>query len=103
MIESHRGAAESRSVTLEFDKRDKPGESYGDPEQLEHAVTALVSNAIDYAPSGTSVELVVGCTDRNWTLEVRDHGAGIPADLHVSIFRPYFTTRKGGTGIGLAH
>lgn len=102
VIESHRGAAESRSVDLVLDIQQDPGQAIGDPEQLEHAVTALLSNAIDYAPSGTSVELVLGSIKSYWTLEVRDHGSGIPADLHASIFRPYFTTRKGGTGIGLA-
>ncbi len=102
VIESHRGAAESRSVDLVLDVLQDPGEGIGDPDQLEHAVTALLSNAIDYAPSGTRVELDIGHIAGYWTLEVRDHGPGIPADLQVSIFRPYFTTRKGGTGIGLA-
>lgn len=102
VIESHRGAAESRSVDLVLEVLQDPGEGIGDPDQLEHAVTALLSNAIDYAPSGSKVELVIGSRSSYWTLEVRDHGPGIPADLHVSIFRPYFTTRKGGTGIGLA-
>ena len=102
VVESHRGAAESRSVTIGLEIDQEPGPAVGDPDQLEHAVTALLSNAIDYAPSGTPVELTVGSIEGYWTLKVRDHGPGIPADLHVSIFRPYFTTRKGGTGIGLA-
>jgi signal transduction histidine kinase len=102
VIESHRGAAESRSVTIHLHQINQPSEAVGDPEQLEHAITALLSNAIDYAPSGTSVDLTLDADADYWTLIVRDHGPGIPADLHVSIFRPYFTTRKGGTGIGLA-
>lgn len=102
VIESHRGAAESRSVTIHLNQVNQPGEAIGDPEQLEHAITALLSNAIDYAPSGTSVDLSLDQKADYWTLIVRDHGPGIPTDLHVSIFRPYFTTRKGGTGIGLA-
>jgi signal transduction histidine kinase len=102
VIESHRGAAESRSVAIELEVQSSPPDAVGDPDQLEHAVTALLSNAIDYAPSGTAVELTMGMQGGYWTLKVRDHGPGIPEDLHVSIFRPYFTTRKGGTGIGLA-
>lgn len=102
VIESHRGAAESRTVSIQLRVEHDTGQAIGDPDQLEHAVTALLSNAIDYAPSGTSVELQLDSIEGYWTLKVRDHGPGIPADLHVSIFRPYFTTRKGGTGIGLA-
>jgi signal transduction histidine kinase len=35
--------------------------------------------------------------------EVRDQGAGIPQDMHEKIFELYFTTKKDGSGIGLAH
>lgn len=34
--------------------------------------------------------------------EIRDQGAGIPHELHDKIFELYFTTKKGGSGIGLA-
>jgi len=35
-------------------------------------------------------------------LEVRDNGPGVPADRRTEIFKPYFTTQKTGTGLGLA-
>jgi signal transduction histidine kinase len=35
--------------------------------------------------------------------EIRDHGAGIPQDLHEKIFELYFTTKQGGSGMGLAY
>lgn len=102
VIEAHRGAADSRSVELVLDAPTDPGESVGDPDQLEHAITAILSNAIDYAPTTTRVELIVRAQEGYWTLQVRDQGPGIPDEVQSSIFRPYFTTRKGGTGIGLA-
>ena len=34
--------------------------------------------------------------------EIRDQGAGIPHEIQDKIFELYFTTKKGGTGIGLA-
>jgi signal transduction histidine kinase len=102
LIESHRGAAESRSVTLKLTMNNQPHESTGDPDQLEHALTAILSNAIDYAPSGSTIDLQLEGDYETWSLSVRDRGEGIPAEVQGSIFRPYFTTRKGGTGIGLA-
>lgn len=102
VIEAHRGAADSRSVELVLDAPIDPGESVGDPDQLEHAITAILSNAIDYAPTTTRVDLIVRASDGCWSLKVRDQGPGIPDEVQASIFRPYFTTRKGGTGIGLA-
>lgn len=106
VIESHRGAAESRSVGIHLNSLNNAGDTIlravGDPNQLEHAITAILSNAIDYAPSGTAIHIDYGADSDYWTLVVRDQGPGIPADLHASIFKPYFTTRKGGTGIGLA-
>ncbi|MFG0246383.1 MAG: ATP-binding protein [Phycisphaerales bacterium JB052] len=102
VIGSHRDAAKSRLVDLDLVVSAEPESCVGDPDQLEHAVTALLSNAIDFAPSGSTVTLEIGRGRDYWTLKVKDQGPGIPADLHVSVFRPYFTTRKSGTGIGLA-
>jgi len=33
---------------------------------------------------------------------IADHGAGIPDDLRQRVFEPYFTTKRDGTGLGLA-
>lgn len=102
VVESHRGAAASRAVELWIHQADPVDRCIGDPHHLEHAITALLSNAIDYAPEGSRIEITLGMDRGYWTLRVQDRGPGIPAELHDSVFRPYFTTRKGGTGIGLA-
>lgn len=102
VMDSHRGAAERRSLKLGFEQLGQPRQAMGDPDQLEHAITAVLSNAIDFAEPGGEITLVAGESDAYWTLRISNEGPAIPPDLQVSIFRPYFTTRRGGTGIGLA-
>jgi signal transduction histidine kinase len=48
-------------------------------------------------PGGGGPEGVPG-----WLLSVRDRGPGLPAGTLDRIFGPFFTTRSGGTGLGLA-
>ena len=36
------------------------------------------------------------------SIEVDDNGHGVPADIATKIFVPFFTTREGGSGVGLA-
>jgi signal transduction histidine kinase len=73
----------------------------GHYEPLRRAVENLVRNAVAF----TDVRgIAVTATREGGTIvvTVRDHGPGVPADLRERIFEPYFTTRKGGTGLGLA-
>jgi len=59
---------------------------------------ALRSNVI---PGGGELILRVEFNDCEATLHVIDTGPGVPAEKLTDIFRPYFTTRSGGTGLGL--
>jgi C4-dicarboxylate-specific signal transduction histidine kinase len=76
-----------------------------DQGQLEQALINLVKNAADAtghvaAPKVTvSARLVRGGRLR---IEVADNGPGVPDELVGSIFTPFFTTKKHGSGIGLA-
>lgn len=102
VVSSHNDAAKSQGVQIVVDVDGVPAEAIGDSHHLEHAFTAILSNAIDFSPRDSQVEIELGSDGRYWTAQVRDHGSGIDPDLQVAIFRPYFTTRQSGTGIGLA-
>lgn len=100
--ESHRDAGAGRGVRVVVDAGDLPETVYGDAHHLEHALTALVSNALEYAPEGSEVLVAGRAEEGYWIVRVTDSGCGVPIGLQQEIFRPYFTTRQGGTGIGLA-
>ena len=71
-----------------------------DGDQLDQLLINLVRNAVDAAlGTGGTVAIEWGIDGRQLDLHVRDEGHGIanPANLFV----PFFTTKKGGSGIGL--
>jgi two-component system sensor histidine kinase PilS (NtrC family) len=76
-----------------------------DPSQLRQVVWNLCDNALKYGlgPAGNGVLIKLGRLVPNSRpfLEVADRGPGIAADAVDRIFEPFFTGRKGGTGLGL--
>jgi signal transduction histidine kinase len=70
---------------------------------LSHVLHSLITNAIDATPRGGSVEGRVALAGRGRiAISVRDTGAGIVAENLELIFRPFFTTKPHGLGLGLA-
>jgi two-component system NtrC family sensor kinase len=76
----------------------------GDEGQLQQAIIALGTNAIDAMPVGGQLKIVSKKNGENILVEVSDNGAGIPAENVAKIFEPFFTTKEvgKGTGLGLA-
>ncbi len=76
-----------------------------DPELLEQVLLNLLSNAGQaVSRSGGPKEIEVASGEQGGRLFVRvaDSGPGVPEGIRDKIFSPFFTTRRGGTGIGLA-
>ena len=71
------------------------------PEALEHALGNLIDNALKYCPSGATVRVSAQAKDSQVQASVADDGPGIPADRRESVFRPFESDVKGGTGLGL--
>jgi signal transduction histidine kinase len=73
-----------------------------DRDMFKQAFLNVVINAIQSMKDGG--ELRLECSSLGDTAEIRiaDTGAGIPPELREKIFRLYFTTKQGGSGIGLA-
>lgn len=72
-----------------------------DPRQLKQALMNLILNGIQATPPGGTVEVRATPNGEGVFLAVQDTGAGIAAEDRERIFDPYFTTKQGGTGLGL--
>jgi signal transduction histidine kinase len=106
VLEVTRPAAEEKGVALEVENALDGTPVPGDPEQLWQALSNLVANAVQAAPEGGKVVLrgERRKEDPDWiALSVRDNGPGVKASIRENIFQPFFTTREGGTGLGLAN
>lgn len=80
----------------------------GDADQLRRAIRNVMRNAVIHTDDGTPIEITAGCGAGTVEIEVRDHGAGIPAGAESEVFERFWRGSEsrsrddGGAGIGLA-
>jgi signal transduction histidine kinase len=92
---------EEKKIALEV-KAD-PISIEADEQLLRQALFNLLLNAVQAADGDGRIEVVAEKRSASEALlEVRDNGPGVPAEQRQEIFKPYFTTQKTGTGLGLA-
>jgi len=73
--------------------------------RIQHVLLALVQNACDASDSTGEVPCVkIDVHGDRYAVQtsIIDSGVGVPADHFTQLFRPFFTTKPGGTGLGLA-
>lgn len=75
----------------------------GDTEQLKQVYFNVILNAIQAMPDGGTLLVCISKSDDNKFIEteITDSGYGIPENLMDRVFTPFFTTKEGGTGLGL--
>ena len=73
-----------------------------DRDLLKQAVLNVVVNAMQAMPEGGELRFEASANEDTAEIRISDTGAGIPPELREKIFRLYFTTKKEGSGIGLA-
>jgi signal transduction histidine kinase len=73
-----------------------------DVDVMKQAFLNVIINGMQAMPKGGTLTISARRDEDSVVTEIRDQGVGIPHDLQEKIFELYFTTRKGGTGIGLA-
>lgn len=99
-----RDAARSRGVELryEFDEQGRGLTFAFDHIKLKQAVLNLLTNALDASPHGGAITISARQVGGSAQVAVRDTGSGIQDDVHEQIFSPFVSTKKTGSGLGLA-
>ncbi len=91
--------------SLHFDAAGDLPPVFIDRLRIQHVLFALVQNAFDAtgdSPVSPSVTISVGGDRYAVDTTVTDSGSGISPDVQNQLFRPFFTTKARGTGLGLA-
>jgi len=83
-------------------KIDRPTlEAQIDTIQFTQVLFNILINAIYISPENSMISIEVLSDSNYFTLEIKDEGPGIPADLKSKVFEPFFTTKPIGEGSGL--
>jgi signal transduction histidine kinase len=101
--------AVQREIKFCVQERDGlPDQVHWDLDRINEVLGNLLSNAFKFTPHGGSVTLTIEPTDAGVRMEVRDTGAGIPAEQLPRIFEKFYqadnqsSARAAGSGLGLA-
>jgi signal transduction histidine kinase len=94
--------AERAGVAIERGCTDPSLRVSGDASRLRQAFLNLAENALQAMPKGGKLTVSCGLEKGRAVIRVTDTGEGIPAEHLERIFDLYFTTKRGGSGIGLS-
>jgi signal transduction histidine kinase len=93
---------EQHGVTVQRQRAPQPLLVKVDLDLMKQALLNVVINGMQAMHHGGTLTISARREGNVVIADVQDQGAGIPRDLHDKIFELYFTTRKDGSGIGLA-
>ncbi|MBV8571075.1 MAG: GHKL domain-containing protein [Acidobacteriaceae bacterium] len=102
VVRQHADAAAARQVTIAVHAPEPPIVFDFDPDLMRIALGNLAQNAIQASSPRQNVELRVERRNQQVMIFVTDQGEGIQKEHLENIFNPFFTTKPGGVGLGLA-
>jgi signal transduction histidine kinase len=92
----------SRPIKIELHKAPDLPEVEHDSDQIHQVLLNLLLNAVQALDKAGTVRVEIGSRDGYATVTVGDNGRGISAQNLPNIFRPFYTTKGDGTGLGLS-
>jgi PAS domain S-box-containing protein len=90
------------SVSVAIDVQDELPRAMVNPVLLKRILINLVTNAVQAMPTGGKLTVEGNGTEDSVIISVKDTGQGIPKENLAKLFKPFFTTKARGQGLGLA-
>lgn len=105
-IKIHKSEMKEKNININFDKCSDCVNYYGDPYLLSEVFNNLLRNSIeafDNSCNKKNINVEIRFNDDNDTclIIIKDTGIGIKEENQKKIFMPFFTMKRGGTGLGL--
>jgi signal transduction histidine kinase len=102
IVDLARPQAGASNITIDMTDDADQTEVRVDTDLIKQAMLNVVMNGMQAMPKGGELRFALSIADDMAEVRVSDTGSGIPPELREKIFKLYFTTRKEGSGIGLA-
>lgn len=97
-----RSDAEAGSIVIEENYYCGACQIMGDEDKLTQVMLNLCLNSLQAMADGGTLKISTSMEEKWAVVEIADNGCGIAPEITTKIFEPYFTTKHGGTGLGLA-
>ena len=97
-----RQQAITKGIKIDFEKGDQTLALEHDPNQMNQVLLNLLLNAIQAMEKPGAIHVSLMRDKENAIITVADEGKGIAPEILPNIFRPFFTTKGHGTGLGLS-
>jgi signal transduction histidine kinase len=102
VVELERVTAVHHHASLELASHADHLVAHVDASKIHQLVLNLVRNAIEAVPDGGHVRVELVADEQRFRIGVQDDGPGIPVDVRARIYEPFFSTKEGGTGLGMS-
>jgi PAS domain S-box-containing protein len=90
-----------RPITVNYHRAKSKLMIKGDRNQLNRVFRNLLDNAIDAIGEVGTIDIYLKKSNKNVTISIMDNGRGIDEENLQNVFKPYFTTKERGSGLGL--
>jgi two-component system NtrC family sensor kinase len=102
VLDFSKGELERAQVKVERDFDPAQPRALADEGQLRQVFLNLLRNSREAMPAGGTLKVGSRAAGEAVEVTIADSGAGIPPDVQGRLFEPFFSTKSGGTGLGLA-